>query len=152
MVVASQSASKRYNRLALAPATALDGAAGTDSNADTDCDVCLQDAPLTDRRLDVIVCRAETVDVTPAPSERVLSVIKAVSPVSKTAARIVKVDQYAKAGAPFYRRVEQAATGVPIVHTYVLDPAPKAYKDGEMLTGVVKAAVPFPVAVSLGVI
>lgn len=46
--------------------------------------------------------------------------------------------------------VEQAATGVPIVYTYVLDPATKGYRDGEMFTGVIKAAVPFSVTVDLG--
>lgn len=61
------------------------------------------------------------------------------------------MDQYAKAGIPFYRRVEQAATGVPIIHTYVLDPATKVYRDGEMFTGAVKATAPFSVAVDLGV-
>jgi hypothetical protein len=75
-----------------------------------------------------------------------------VSPGSETTERIVKVDQYARAGIPFYWRVEQAATGVPIVHTYVLDPAVKAYRDGEMFTGTVRATVPFPVTVDLGVV
>lgn len=64
----------------------------------------------------------------------------------------MKVNQYAKAGIAFYWRIEQAATGVPIVYTYVLDPATKTYRDGEMFTGVVKAAVPFPVTVDLGTI
>lgn len=74
------------------------------------------------------------------------------SPGSETTDRIVKVNQYAKAGIAFYWRIEQAATGVPIVYTYVLDPATKTYRDGEMFTGVVKAAVPFPVTVDLGTI
>ncbi len=72
------------------------------------------------------------------------------SPGSETTDRIVKVDQYAKAGIPFYWRVEQAATGVPITYTYVLDPATKAYRTGEMFAGVVKAAAPFSVTVDLG--
>lgn len=46
-----------------------------------------------------------------------------VSPGSETTDRIVKVDQYAKAGIAFYWRIEQAATGVPWVYAYVLDPA-----------------------------
>lgn len=36
---------------------------------------------------------------------------------SETTGRIVKVDQYAKAGIGFYRRIEQGATGVPLVYT-----------------------------------
>ncbi|MFI6618333.1 Uma2 family endonuclease [Streptomyces sp. NPDC050528] len=150
MVVVSPSASKRHNRLARILANALDAAAGPDWNADTDFDVRLQDVPLTNRRPDVAVYRAETIDLTPTRPEHVLLVVEVVSPGSETTDRIVKVDQYAKAGIPFYWRVEQAATGVPIVYTYVLDPATKAYRDGEMFTGVIKAAVPFSVAVDLG--
>lgn len=74
------------------------------------------------------------------------------SPGSETTDRIVKVDQYAKAGIPFYWRIEQAATGVPIVYTYVLDPAARIYRDGEVFTGTVKATAPFAVVVDLGVI
>ncbi|MEU6384558.1 Uma2 family endonuclease [Streptomyces bauhiniae] len=85
-------------------------------------------------------------------SEEQCAGIEILSPGSETTDRIVKVDQYAKAGIPFYWRVEQAATGVPIVYTYVLDPATKAYRDGEMFTGTVKATAPFPVAVDLGII
>ena len=64
----------------------------------------------------------------------------------------MKVDQYAKAGIPFYWRIEQIVTGVPIVSTYVLDPATKVYRDGEVLTGVIKAAAPFPVTVDPGAV
>ncbi|WP_439082352.1 Uma2 family endonuclease [Streptomyces sp. WL006] len=151
MVVVSPSASKRHNRLARILANALDAAAGPDWNADTDFDVRLQDVPLTNRRPDVIVYRAETIDLTPTRPEHVLLVVEVVSPGSETTDRIVKVDQYAKAGIPFYWRVEQAVTGVPIVYTYVLDPATKAYRDGEMFTGTVRATAPFSITVDLGV-
>lgn len=99
----------------------------------------------------LIVHRAETIDLTPTRPEHVLLVVEVVSPGSETTDRIVKVDQYAKAGIPFYWRVEQAATEVPIVYTYVLDPATKAYRDGEMFTGSVKATAPSSVTVDLGV-
>ncbi|MEU7597490.1 Uma2 family endonuclease [Streptomyces sp. NPDC039022] len=150
MVVVSPSASKRPNRLARLLANALDAAAGSEWNADTDFDVRLQDVPLTNRRPDVIVCRAETIDLTPTRPEHVLLVVEVVSPGSETTDLIVKVDQYAKAGIPFYWRVEQAATGVPITYTYVLDPATKVYRDGEMFTGAIETAVPFSVAIDLG--
>ncbi|MGW4302915.1 Uma2 family endonuclease [Streptomyces sp. NPDC004646] len=152
MVVVSPSASKRHNRLARILANALDAAAGPDWNADTDFDVRLQDVPLNNRRPDVIVYRAETIDLAPTRPEHVLLVAEVVSPGSETTDRVVKVDQYAKAGIPFYWRIEQAATGVPITYTYVLDPATGSYRDGEMFTGVIKAAVPFSVVVDLGVI
>ncbi|WP_448318505.1 Uma2 family endonuclease [Streptomyces sp. CO7] len=150
MVVVSPSASKRHIRLARVLASALDAAAGPDWNADTDFDVRLQDIPLTNRRPDVIVYRAETIDLTPTRPEHVLLVAEVVSPGSETTDRIVKVDQYAKAGIPFYWRVEQA--GVPIVYTYVLDPATRTYRDGEMFTGTVKATAPFSLTVDLGVL
>lgn len=152
MVVVSPNTSKRHNRLARILANALDAAVGTDWNAYTDFDVRLQDVPLTNRRPDVIVYRAETIDLAPTRPEHVLLVVEVVSPGSETTDRIVKVDQYAKAGIPFYWRVEQAATGVPIVYTYVLDPATKDYRDGGMFTGVIKAAAPSSVTADLGTV
>ncbi|MFD9820241.1 Uma2 family endonuclease [Streptomyces violascens] len=150
MVVVSPSASKRHNRLARILANALEAAAGPDWNADTDFDVRPQDVPLTNRRADVVVYRADTIDVTPTRPEHVLLVVEVVSPGSETTDRIVKVDQYARSGIAFYWRIEQAATGVPLVYTYVLDPATKTYRDGDMFTGVVKVSAPFPVEIDLG--
>src|SRR4051812_16926938 len=124
MVVAGPSASKRHNRLARVLANALDVAAGPEWNADTDFDVRLQDVPLNNRRPDVTVYRAETIDVTPTRL-----VVEVVSPGSETTDRIVKADQYARAGIQFYWRVEQAVTGAPLVYTYVLDPATGRYRD-----------------------
>lgn len=150
MVVVSPSASKRHNRLARLLANALEEAAGPGWNADTDFDVRLQDVPLTNRRPDVVVYRADTLDVTPTRPEHVLLVAEVVSPGSETTDRTVKLEQYAKAGIAFYWRVEQAATGVPLVYTYVLDPASGVYREGDVFTGAVKAAAPFPVEVDLG--
>ncbi|MEV5599253.1 Uma2 family endonuclease [Streptomyces sp. NPDC052496] len=150
--VVRPSAPKRHNRLARILANALDAAAGPDWNADTGFDVRLQDVPLTNRRPDVVVYRSETLDLTPTRPEHVLLVAEVVSPGSETTDRIVKVDQYAKAGIPFYWRIEQTVTGVPLICTYVLDPATRAYRDGEMFTGVVKAAAPFPVTVDLAAV
>ncbi|MET7385379.1 Uma2 family endonuclease [Streptomyces sp. NPDC005529] len=150
MVVVSPSASQRHNRLARILANALDAAAGPDWNADTAFDVRLQDVPLTNRRPDVVIYRADTIDVTPTRPEHVLLVAEVVSPGSETTDRIVKVDQYAKAGIAFYWRIEQAATGVPLTYTYVLDPATNSYRTGGMFTGVVKVSAPFTVEIDLG--
>lgn len=65
MLVMRPSASKRHNRPARILANALDAAAGPDRNADTGFDVRLQDVPPTNRRPDVTVYRAETIDLTP---------------------------------------------------------------------------------------
>ncbi len=78
--------------------------------------------------------------------------MEVVSPGSETTDRIVKTDQYAKSGIAFCWRVEQAATGVPLVYTYVLDPATEAYREGSVFTGVIKVAAPFAVEVDLGAI
>jgi Uma2 family endonuclease len=80
----------------------------------------------------------------------VLLVVEVVSPGSETTDRIVKADQCARAGIQFYWRVEQAATGVPLVYTYLLDPATSRYRDSEIFTGSVKLAVPFHIEVDLG--
>ncbi|WP_101468310.1 Uma2 family endonuclease [Nocardia fluminea] len=150
MVVVRPSASKRHNRLARILANALDAAAGPDWNADTDFDVRLQDVPLTNRRPDVVVYRADTIDLTPTRPEHVLMVVEVVSPGSETTDRIVKVDQYAKAGIAFYWRIEQATNGVPLIYTYILDPATRAYRTGDMFTGTVEVSAPFPVEIDLG--
>jgi Uma2 family endonuclease len=149
MVLVSPSASKRHNRLARLLANALDVAAGPDWNADTDFDVRLQDVPLNNRRPDVTVYRAESIDVTPTRPEHVLLVVEVVSPGSETTDRIVKADQYAKAGIQFYWRIEQAATGAPLLYTYVLDPATRRYREGEVFTDVVKLTAPFLFEVDL---
>lgn len=149
MIVVSPSASKRHNRIARLLAAALEAAAGDEWNADIDFDLRLWDVPLLNRRPDVIVYRADTIDITPTRPEHVLMVVEVVSPGSETTDRIVKLDQYAKAGIQFYWRIEQAITGVPIVYTYVLDMASAKYREAEVFTGVVKTIAPFPVTIDL---
>ncbi|MFG3226799.1 Uma2 family endonuclease [Kitasatospora sp. NPDC048194] len=149
MVVVSPSASKRRNRIARLLANALDEAGGEDWNADTNFDVRLQDVPLNNRRPDVVVYRADSIDESPTRPEHVLLLVEVVSPGSETTDRVVEPDQYATAGVPFYWRVEQAVARVPIVHTYVLDAASRSYEAGEVFGGVVKAAVPYPVEIDL---
>lgn len=97
----------------------------------------------------VVVYRAATIDVIPTRPEHVLSVVEVVSPGSETTDRIVEVDQYAKAGIALYWRIEQAVNGVPLISTYILDPATGSYRTGEMFTGTVDISAPFPVKVDL---
>jgi hypothetical protein len=100
MVVVSPSAPKRHNRLARILANALDAAGGADWNGDADFDVRLQDVPLTNRRPDVVVYRADGIDITPTRPEHVLLAVEIVSPGSETTDRVVKLDQYARSGIP----------------------------------------------------
>jgi Uma2 family endonuclease len=58
--------------------------------------------PLTNRRPDIVIYRADTIDVTPTRPEHVLLVAEIVSPGSETTDRIVKLDQYARAAIPFF--------------------------------------------------
>jgi Uma2 family endonuclease len=149
MVVVSPSASKRHNRLARVIANALDAAGGAEWNADIGFDVRLRDVPLNNRRPDVTVYRADTIDLTPTRPEHVLLVVEVVSPGSETTDRIVKADQYARAGIAFYWRVEQAATGAPVVHTYLLDAAIGRYREGDLFTGKITISTPFPLDLDL---
>jgi Uma2 family endonuclease len=150
MIVVSPSASKRHNRIARFLANALDEAAGASWNADTDFDVRLRDVPLTNRRPDVVVYRADTIDVAPTRPEHVLLIAEVVSPGSETTDRIVKAEQYAKAGIQFYWRIEQAPTGAVVAYTYILDPAAGAYRETGAHTGLVRVVAPFPVEFDLG--
>ena len=149
MVVVSPGASKRHNRLARILANALDAAGGADWNADTDFDVRLQDVPLTNRRPDVVVYRADSIDISPTRPEHVLLAAEIVSPGSETTDRVVKLDQYAGSGIPIYWRVELTPAGIPVVNVYLLDSASRRYRDSEVFTGLVKATVPFPVEIDL---
>jgi Uma2 family endonuclease len=106
-------------------------------------------AGLNNRRPDVTVYRAETIDLTPTRPEHVLLVVEVVSPGSETTDRIVKADQYARAGIQFSWRVEQAGTGAPLIYTYILDPATGRYRDSDIFVGVVKLAAPFSIEVDL---
>jgi hypothetical protein len=62
---------------------------------------------------------------------------------------VVKLQQYARAGIPFYWRIEQTPAEVPLVYSYLLDAASGSYRESEVFTGVVKATAPFTVDVDL---
>ena len=53
------------------------------------------------------------------------------------------------AGITYYWRVEDGSTALPVVHTYVLDPATMTYPATEVFTGIVQAIAPFPVELDL---
>jgi Uma2 family endonuclease len=149
MIVVSPSTSKRHNRIARVLTNALDTAAGDEWNADTDFDLRLHDVPLLNRRPDIVVYRADTIDIAPTRPEHVLMVGEVVSPGSETTDRKIKFDQYAKGGIQFYWRVEQAMTGLPLIYTYVLDMAGDTYREGQVFCGVIDAIAPFRVKIDL---
>ncbi|WP_416210536.1 Uma2 family endonuclease [Frankia sp. Cas8] len=149
MVVMVPSASLPHNRLARKVANAMELAGAPGWFADLDFDVRLHDVPLTVRRPDIVVYRAGAVGVTPMRPENILLVGEVVSPGSETTDRVFKPEQYARAGIQFYWRIEHSAAGVPLVYTYVLDPAAGTYRVGDVHTGVVEAAAPFAVKIDL---
>ncbi|CAO5163674.1 hypothetical protein FAIPA1_230085 [Frankia sp. AiPs1] len=85
----------------------------------------------------------------PMRPDSILLVGEVVSPGSETTDRVFKPEQHARAGIQFYWRVEPSATGVPLVYTYVLDPAARTYRVGDVHTGVVEAVAPFPMKIDL---
>ncbi|GIH04348.1 hypothetical protein Rhe02_24150 [Rhizocola hellebori] len=152
MTALSHGAPQRHRRIARLLANALEAAAGNQWYAAIGCVLRLQDDPLCDRRPDVFIYRAETIDISPTRPEHVLMVIEVISPGSETTDREIKLDQYAQAGIQFYWRVEQAMTDVPIIYTYSLDMASDAYRDTEIFSGVVNMTVPFPATIDLATI
>ncbi|MCC9308229.1 Uma2 family endonuclease [Kitasatospora sp. RB6PN24] len=149
MVVMSPSATSGHNRIARILANALDVASTPEWFADTDFDVRVRDIPLTNRRPDVVVYRAEAQRITPKRPEHVLLLVEVVSPGSETTDRITKPAQYAKAGIQYYWRVEQFTNADPKVFTYELDPETAAYRATEVFTGLVKATAPFEITADL---
>src|SRR3954454_1740811 len=91
IVTISPDVSRRHNRVALALSVAMEAASPSEWFAGVDFDVRLQDVPLINRRPDVIVYRAETIDIMPARPEHVLLVVEVVSPGSETTDRLVKM-------------------------------------------------------------
>jgi Uma2 family endonuclease len=95
---------------------------------------------------DVLVTTADAAARRPskfAPHEVVL-VVEVVSPTSVTMDRITKADLYARAGIPFYWRVE-TLQGI-VVHTHRLDPDATVYRPTGQFAKTVKVAEPWEIA------
>ncbi len=112
-------------------------------------DLRVNDEPLLNRRPDVFVYRADTIDINPTRPEHVLLVVEVVSPGSETTDRVVKPLEYARAGIRHYWRVEGMAAGQPIIHTHELDPGSSTYRAADVFDGLVKVSEPFPVELDL---
>jgi Uma2 family endonuclease len=149
MVVVSPKPSVRHNRTMRIIATALDRAGKPHWNSDNDFDLRLRDVPLLNRQPDVVVYRADAIDVVPIRPEHILLVAEIVSPGSETIDRKTKPDEYARAGIRHYWRVENADTDSPVVFTYMLDEATCRYADAGVFTRVIKTDVPFDVEIDL---
>jgi Uma2 family endonuclease len=152
MVVMSPSATPRHNRIARRLINALDEASPAEWFADYDFDIRIRDIPLTNRRPDIIVYRADQIDARPVRPQHVLLLVEVVSPNSTTTDRITKPAEYAQAGIQYYWRIEQSGNADPKVFTYELDPKTAAYRATEVFTGLVKATAPFQVEVDLTVL
>jgi Uma2 family endonuclease len=81
------------------------------------------------------------------PADAVLLAVEVVSPDSVERDQVLKPAKYARAGIPFYWRVDRDDDGVPVCYTYQLDKATQAYQPAGLFRSVVKAALPFPVEI-----
>jgi Uma2 family endonuclease len=130
-------------------ANALDAAGGPGWNADVAVEIRLTEAPLTVRRPDVVVYRADALDANPMPADQVLCVVELVSSTSQATGRIIGVHRYAQAGIGHYWRIEWSATGVPVACAYDLDAESGVYQEHAIRGGLVHVTTPFPVTINL---
>ncbi|MEU9556052.1 Uma2 family endonuclease [Streptomyces fumanus] len=100
---------------------------------------------------DVLVYRADA-DTGPGQtwhhSDAVVLAVEVVSEDSEERDREVTPRKYAAAGIPHFWRVEQSQ-GLPVVYTYELDPATRAYSPTGIHHDRLKVTVPFPVVIDL---
>lgn len=149
MVVLSPTAPKRHHWIATLIAMTFNQVGRPKWKGGTDFDVRLRDIPLLNRRPDVVVYRAETIDITPTRPRDVPLVAEVVAPGSETTDRHTKPAEYAQAGIRYYWRIESIENGVPVAYTYVLDDASGQYRDAGVFTRVIKTDVPFHVEIDL---
>jgi len=148
MVHVSPKPTLRHNRLARVLCNGLETAGHPEWHADLDLDLRLRDIPLLNRQPDVIVYAADTSLDRRLALSAVLMVVEVVSPGSESTDRVNKPLEYAEAGIAHYWRVEPS-DGVPVVHTYTLDPGQRVYRKSGEFTGTVKTETPFPVEIDL---
>jgi Uma2 family endonuclease len=102
---------------------------------------------------DVMVLRPgteENDDTTWYPADAVLLAVEVVSPDSVERDEDVKPVKYARAGIPFYWRVDRDADGEPVCFTYELDRATRIYQPAGLFHRSMKADLPFPVTIDFG--
>lgn len=101
---------------------------------------------------DVVLLRPGTVDdddTTWYPVAAVLLVVEVVSPDSVERDESTKPDKYARAGIPYFWRIDRDDSGAPVCYTYELDTATKAYQPAGVFHRVIETALPFPVRIDL---
>jgi Uma2 family endonuclease len=99
---------------------------------------------------DVMVLRPgteENGDTTWYPVDAVLLAVEVVSPDSVERDEVVKPAKYAKAGIPFYWRVDRDSDNNPVCYAYELDPATQVYQPAGLFRGSFKIINPFPVTI-----
>jgi Uma2 family endonuclease len=100
---------------------------------------------------DVLVFRADA-DTGPEQTwyrpEDVVVAVEVVSEESEDRDREVKPQKYARAGIPYYWRVEENQ-GLPVVHVYEIDPATQAYGLIGIFHNRLKLTVPFHIDIDL---
>lgn len=124
-VTVSAAPTRRHQNIARRMANALEAACGMDLAVTTDVDLRLADAPLLNRRPDVVVYSAEVPDDEVLRPADALLVIEITSPNSVTMDTVDKPAEYAASGIRNYWRI---APEEAIVYTYALNSGANAYE------------------------
>ncbi|WP_058045857.1 Uma2 family endonuclease [Streptomyces roseifaciens] len=102
---------------------------------------------------DVSIVRAASVgswEQTYFPAEAVLLAVEVVSPDSEARDQMTKPFKYARAGIPYFWRVDMATTDhQPVVHVFKLDNETRAYTSTGTYQGNLKLTVPFDIDIDL---
>ncbi|HEY4021052.1 MAG TPA: Uma2 family endonuclease [Pseudonocardiaceae bacterium] len=114
-----------------------------------DADLRLRDAPLLNRRPDVIVYTSAISDDTVLRPEHCVLVVEVMSPGSITADQADKPAEYAAAGIEHFWRIERPKEGGLTVFRYRLDPTTRIYASAGISTDKLTVTDPFAISVDL---
>ncbi|MET8848542.1 Uma2 family endonuclease [Amycolatopsis sp. NPDC004625] len=149
-VVVLPAPTRSHQRLVRRLADVLEAACGPELAVVTGADLRVQEAPLVNRRPDIVVYDAQV------PDEQVLRpadcrlVVEIMSEGSVTADRLSKPAEYAAAGIGHYWRVEGGEGSAPRrVIRHVLDPRTQSYMVDGADEGALRVTSPFALTVDL---
>ncbi len=146
-VVVNVAPSRRHQHIACRFAGALDAAIGERFAVAINVDLRLRDAPLLNRRPDIVVYDASLPDDAVLRPENCLLVVEVMSPGSITADQTHKPAEYAAVGIEHFWRIEQECT--PTVFRYRINPTTQLYMCAGIDTETVAVTDPVKLTVVL---